>query len=87
MKKRSPEAIEMALEVREILGAHMLKFPKDKYAALIDCLIVLCHETGLLRWLSISTGEVSQEEFDRIFKEGMLKKYEEAKSEFGGYKN
>jgi hypothetical protein len=86
MKKRSPAAIEMAIQIRDILGEHMLKFPNDKYTGIIDCLTVICHETALLRWLAISTGEVSQSEFDRIFKEGMLKKYEESKSEFG-YKN
>ena len=88
IKRNHPWVEEMAVKVRNIFGQHMLQFSdQDRDEAIIDCLIVLCIEVGKLRWLSVSTEELSLEEFDRIFKEGMIKYYDkEAKPGFG-YKN
>lgn len=78
------ETTALANRLRDVLGEHMLKFSRLEYAAVItSCLVALCVEVGRLRGLAVATGEVEEESFDRIFKEGVLRHYEEFREKYG----
>lgn len=76
----------MSHKIRDVLGQHLKDNPDDHREALVDCLTALCLEVGRLRWLSVAEQEVTSEEFDKLFKQGMLIHYEETKEKYG-YQN
>lgn len=73
------ETTRLANEIRDCLGAHMLKISKsDTHRACItSSLIALCIEVGRLRWLATSTKEVDESDFDKVFWNGVMKHYRE----------
>lgn len=78
------ETTILANDLRAILGAHMLRFNKLEYHKVItSCLIALACEVGRLRGLAVSTGEVEEDTFDRVFKQGVMVHYNEFNEKYG----
>ncbi len=76
---------ELANDIRETLGEHISKFDDNDYKeALASCIMALYAEVGRLRWLSCETGEVTEESFDKVFLDGVMRYYKENKTRLGG---
>lgn len=82
------ETTKLANKLRDSLGEHMLKFSALEIKEIImSCLVALALEVGRLRWLAIATEEVEEEDFDRIFNEGVIQHYEKNKERYGTANN
>ncbi len=88
------EAIELDLDkettvlanaIKELLGAHMLKFSAQLYKeVLVSCLTALATNTGDLRALVVDTQETDSEKFDEIFLTAVVKRFDEQRRKYGG---
>ncbi len=79
------ETAKLANDIKEILGAHMLKFGADSYhEVLVSCLTALAIQTGELRWLTSETEHTDPETFDTLFLAAVMKRFDEQKKKYGG---
>lgn len=79
------ETTKLANELRDVLGAHILKIESLSYKEILtSCILALCVEVGRIRWLSVETNEVEPDKFDEIFLNGMMVHFNSNKRQFGG---
>lgn len=79
------ETLKLAGGIRELLGAHLLKFKDHRYQnVLVSCLIALAIETGKIRWLTVELEEIDVEKFDSIFLTAVVKHFDENRRKCGG---
>ncbi len=78
------ETAKLTNDIKELLGAHMLKFGANKYhEILVSCLTALAIQTGELRWLTSETEHIDPETFDTLFLEAVMKRFDEQKKKYG----
>ncbi len=79
------ETAVLANAIKELVGAHILKFKADIYKeVLVSCLTALAVQTGDLRWLAVETEDTDVEKFDTIFLTAVVKQFDDQKRKYGG---
>jgi hypothetical protein len=78
------ETTKLANEIRDSLGAFMLQLSKTHThrGCIISGVTALCTEVARLRWLAVSTNEVSEKDFDDIFWKAVQKHYKETSRKY-----
>ena len=68
----------LANQIRNCVGKHMSTFDASKFQeAFASAIIAMYTEVARLKHLIVSTGEVKPEDFDKVFFNGVSKRYED----------
>ena len=68
----------LANQIRNCVGKHMRTFDADEFQeAFASAIIAMYTEVARLKHLIVSTGEVKPEDFDKVFFNGVSKRYED----------